>query len=260
MKRKWLALSGGLLAIVLFGAACGSNSDTDASETSTTAAAEDEGSAKLRVAHIYSADSDPGPTVDVYASTGEIEAGVDSPAVSNLEYGTITDYLEVPAGTYNIGVYAAGTTDEVKTFEGVELADSAQITAIAERASTSSTDFSLGTVDEGSLEFDDAKANVTAYHGVPLDAANGVRIGAVGAGCLADGAQLNFQDDATVAVPGGTYQVGVFGPDDTTCSGTALIGPADLQVEDGSAYLAIAYGNDPSSLALLPAPIEEPTS
>lgn len=41
------------------------------------------------------------PNVDVYAN--------DKLIVSNLAYGKYTEYLKVPAGTYQISIYAAGT-------------------------------------------------------------------------------------------------------------------------------------------------------
>ncbi|BBF43124.1 hypothetical protein lbkm_1810 [Lachnospiraceae bacterium KM106-2] len=43
------------------------------------------------------------PNVDVYANGNLI--------VSNLEYGKYTKYLRIPAQTYDINIYVAGTTD-----------------------------------------------------------------------------------------------------------------------------------------------------
>lgn len=244
------------LLLALTAAACSSGSSTSDSASPSETTGADQTEARLRVAHIFSSDAAPKPTVDIYASTGTIDPSSDQPAVKNLEYGTITDYLTVPADTYNIGVYVAGGDTEVKTLKGVDLKDGSQTTAIAERASTSSQDFSVKMIDENALDIPKSgDAAVTAYHGVPLDAANGVRIGAEGAGCLADGAQLNYQQMATIQVPAGSYKVGVFGPDDTSCSGTALIGPASLDLDADTSYLAIAYGTSPSDLNLLPAAI-----
>jgi hypothetical protein len=58
--------------------------------------AQDEEMAKVRVGH-FSPDA---PAVDVYANGGAILSGV--------EFGQLSEYLEVPGGTYTIEVVAAG--------------------------------------------------------------------------------------------------------------------------------------------------------
>lgn len=60
------------------------------------AAADNHDGAKVRVGH-FSPDA---PAVDVYAG--------DSAILTNVPFGVISDYLEVPAGTYSIAVVAAG--------------------------------------------------------------------------------------------------------------------------------------------------------
>ena len=54
------------------------------------------GDAWVRVLHA----SPDAPAVDVYANGGEI--------LSDVPFGVISDYLQVPAGTYQIQVFAAG--------------------------------------------------------------------------------------------------------------------------------------------------------
>ena len=58
--------------------------------------AQDEEAAKVRVGH-FSPDA---PAVDVYANGGAI--------LTDVPFGVLSDYLEVPAGTYTIEVVAAG--------------------------------------------------------------------------------------------------------------------------------------------------------
>lgn len=264
-KRTAMAAGSLLLAFSLTAAACGGDSEetTDTSgETATTAAGES-GGASIRLAHLFSPTEEPGPAVDVYATApGEtFDATKATKLFENAEFGKVTEYTEdVPAGTYDIVVVPAGKTeaaDIVKTTSGVEVPAGAQITVVADRESTSSTDLKLDLLVESELKNKEAgKAAVTAYHGVPLAAADGVRVGAEGAGCLADGAQLNFGQKATVEVAPGSYKLGVFGPTDAECSGTPLIGPAEQAVEADQAYIVFAYGNSATSLNLLPAVIK----
>lgn len=62
-----------------------------------TAAAQDPGSAELRVLH-----ASPGaPAVDVYADGSKV--------LTNVAYGVISSYLEVPAGEHRIQVFATGS-------------------------------------------------------------------------------------------------------------------------------------------------------
>ncbi len=59
-------------------------------------AAQDDATAKVRVGH-FSPDA---PAVDVYAG--------DDAILTDVEFGDLSDYLEVPGGTYSIAVVAAG--------------------------------------------------------------------------------------------------------------------------------------------------------
>jgi hypothetical protein len=87
------------------------------------------GNAKLRVIH---ASPDAGP-VDVAPAGGDA-------LVSGLEFPNASDYAEVPAGTYDINVLAAGTDT---------VAISAPGTAVA--ADTVYTAFAIGTAEAGNL-------------------------------------------------------------------------------------------------------------
>lgn len=77
--------------------------------------------AKLRVVHA-SADA---PAVDVLANNGV------TPAVANLAFPTITNYLDLPAATYNFKVVPAGTTTPVVIDADVPLANGTEYTLFA---------------------------------------------------------------------------------------------------------------------------------
>jgi trimeric autotransporter adhesin len=77
--------------------------------------------AKLRVVHA-SADA---PEVDVLANDGT------TPAVPKLAFPNATDYLSLPAATYNFKVVATGTLTPAVIDEDVPLANGAQYTLLA---------------------------------------------------------------------------------------------------------------------------------
>jgi hypothetical protein len=79
--------------------------------------------ARVRVMHL----SPDAPAVDVFVN------GADAPVVSELEFPDGTPYLEVPAGTYDFAVSAAGTgADEaVLSIDDLELSAGVSYTAVA---------------------------------------------------------------------------------------------------------------------------------
>lgn len=114
-----VALSKTLLALPLV-VACGDDGN-DVTDTDDDPPAE---TASLRVVHASAG----APAVDVYAE------GIDEPLISDLAYGEASAYIEVPAGTYNIQVRAAGaptTEDPVYQTGDLSLAADATVTAIA---------------------------------------------------------------------------------------------------------------------------------
>jgi len=67
----------------------------------------DDGSALLRAVHAVP----DAPAVDLFANGG------DTPIVSDLEFGTATGYVALPAASYTIDVRPAGTDDTVDSFD-----------------------------------------------------------------------------------------------------------------------------------------------
>lgn len=64
------------------------------------------GSIKLRLVH-----SAPGaPTVDIYVTTPGADLGVSTPTLTDVPYAAASNYLAVPAGTYQVRVCPANTT------------------------------------------------------------------------------------------------------------------------------------------------------
>ena len=90
------------------------------------------------------------------------------PAITDLEFRTVTDYLEVPVGTYDLAVNVAGTDTTVFSVEGVELA-AADYTAVAlGEVSVDCTDFTVA-LFEDTIEPTPAEdeARIRAIHASP---------------------------------------------------------------------------------------------
>lgn len=88
-----------------------------------------EGNARVRVVHA----SPDAPAVDVAVTGGDV-------LVPNLEFPNASDYLEVPAGAYDLEVRVAGTTDVALPLPGVTL-----------DANTVYEVFAIGTAADGAL-------------------------------------------------------------------------------------------------------------
>lgn len=88
-----------------------------------------DGSARIRVIHA----SPDAPAVDVAVTGGDV-------LVPNLEFPNASDFLDVPAGTYDLEVRAAGTTDVALPLPGVTI-----------EAGVSYDIFAIGQLADGSL-------------------------------------------------------------------------------------------------------------
>jgi hypothetical protein len=88
-----------------------------------------DGNARVRVIHA----SPDAPNVDVALTGGDV-------LVSDLAFGAASDYLEVPAGTYDLEVRVAGTMDVALPLPGVAIEGNMLYDVIA-----------VGTVADGTL-------------------------------------------------------------------------------------------------------------
>lgn len=88
-----------------------------------------DGNARIRVIHA----SPDAPAVDIALTDGDV-------LVPNLEFGAASDYLEVPAGSYDLEVRVAGTTDVALALPGTAVDGNMLYDVIA-----------VGTVADGSL-------------------------------------------------------------------------------------------------------------
>ena len=169
----------------------------------------------------------PGLTVDVYANGEEL--------IPDFEPGTLTDPLTLPEGTYDLAVYADGdnpdNADPAIEANGVEVPAGANATVVAhldDRGNPVLTPF----VNDVSATAP-GEARLVVRH---TAAAPAVDVRADG-DVLFPG--LTNPNEESGDVPAGTYSA------DVTLAGEneAVLGPADLDLDEGTATIVYAWGS-----------------
>lgn len=227
MKLRFLTV---LLAASVMTAACSDDDDNTGPQ----------GEARVRVVHA----SPDAPDVDVLVDDAEV--------LGDVPYLTFSDYLEVPAGTRNLKVNAAGTDISVIDAD-VDLADGTDYTVIASGLAAAS-------IEPIVLEDDNSTpgtglARVRAIHAAP--GASGVDIYVTPPGADLQNSvpvltNVQFRDVADyLEVPPGDYQVRA------TLAGTktVVIDPGTITLSSGQVRTAIAVdapdGGEPFGLLVL---------
>ncbi|WP_246982633.1 DUF4397 domain-containing protein [Halorientalis marina] len=251
-RRRVLAALGGTVAVGLAGCSGGGNgtatdaattteggmtegesTDTEMSEMTTTEGEMTEGGmddgeqAMVRVSHM----SPDAPNVDVYVDGGD-------PVLSDVPFGTTSDYLPLPGGTYTVTITAAGDADTV-AFEGdvsVEAGTSYTVAAIGELTSEDSEFRPLVLEDDVSDPGGDS-ARVRVVHASPDAPAVDVTVAASG-DAIVDGAA--FGDTASVTVPANDYTLEIRG--DTESNDGDVVADYDVSLNGGTVYTAFAAG------------------
>ncbi len=200
MKRELRYLPTFIAALVLTTAAC--NEDETTSPTPPI-----ENSVLLRAIHA----SPDAPAVDVYANDGT------TPLIQDLAYGEATSYLEIPEGTYNIQLRAAGSapaTAPVFETGDVTLTEGQRLTALATGflgSSDAAEKFRIIPLFE---EFTDAGINQTrvrVVHAAPDAPTVAIDVGNDGSPEVL--ALARFEDTGVegIALPSGTaLQIGIW--------------------------------------------------
>ncbi len=208
-------------SIRTFGRAAGAAGVAGALVLVATPASADNHTATVSVLHAV-----PGLTVDVYANGQEL--------IPDFEPGTLTDPLELPAGTYDLQVFADGEgPDGTPAIEasGVEVPAGANATVVAhlgEDGTPTLTPF----VNDVS-EIPAGQARVTVRHTAAAPAVD-VRAGGT---VVAPG--LTNPNEASLEVPAGTVTA------DVVLAGTETValGPTDLNLKEGTATIVYAIGS-----------------
>lgn len=168
----------------------------------------------------------PGATVDVYAN-GE-------PLLTDFEPGTLTDPVALPAGSYDLKVTEAGAgadADAVVEASGVEVPGGANITVTANLDADGNPALNPFVNDTSPVAA--GQARLTVRH---VAAAPAVDVRAGGTPVFSG---LTNPDEDTTEVPAGTVSA------DVVLAGTetVAIGPADLDLGEGTNTIVYAWGS-----------------
>jgi hypothetical protein len=176
----------------------------------------------------------PDTPVDVYANGQEL--------LPDFQPGTLTDPLELPAGSYDIAVYPAGSdpasTQPAISANDVAVPAGANATVVAhlkEDGTPALTPFvnDVSPVPAG-------QSRVTVRHTAAAPAVD-VRAGGTP---VAPG--LTNPNEATLTVPAGTVSADVV----LAGTDTVAIGPADLELAEGSNTVVYAWGSEDAGFEL----------
>jgi hypothetical protein len=169
----------------------------------------------------------PDLTVDVYANGEEL--------IPDFAPGTLTDPLTLPAGTYDLQVFADGdnpdNAEPAIEANGVEVPAGANATVVAHLDADGNPVLTPFVNDVSATEA--GQARLVVRHTAAAPAVDVRADGEV----LFPG--LANPDEASGDVPAGTYSA------DVTLAGEnqAVLGPADLQLAEGTATIVYAWGS-----------------
>ncbi|WP_431994456.1 DUF4397 domain-containing protein [Streptomyces griseoflavus] len=167
----------------------------------------------------------PGMTVDVYANGKAL--------LSDFKPGTVTEPQSLDAGTYDIQIFEAGQNPdgtpalekEVKVPEGGNATIAAHLSADGKPELTAFSN-DVSKVDPG-------KSRLTVRH---VAAAPAVDVRAGGQPVFSD---LTNPNEDTTAVDAGTVEADVV----LAGTNTVAIGPADLNLQEGTSNVVYAWGS-----------------
>ena len=207
--RRHLAVAGaaGLLALTL---------------TPVSAHAAESETATVSVLHAV-----PGLTVDVYANGDEL--------IPDFEPGTLSDPLEIPAGSYDLQVFADGddpaSADPAIEAKGVQVPAGANATVVAHLDADGNPKLTPFVNDISATA--PGEARLTVRH---TAAAPAVDVRADGKVLFGD---VVNPKEGTADVAAGTYSA------DVVLAGTqdVAIGPADLDLTEGANTVVYAWGS-----------------
>lgn len=181
--------------------------------------------AKQATATVHVLHGVPGLTVDVFANGKEV--------LSDFTPGSLSDPLELPAGSYDIQVFKAGEgpEDTPAIEQTVEVTAGTNVTLTANLDESGSPALNAYVNDTSTVPAGEGR--LTVRH---IAAAPAVDVRADGSPIVRD---LSNPDEAVTQVPAGTVQA------DVTLAGTenVVIGPTELTVAEGANTIVYAWGS-----------------
>jgi hypothetical protein len=176
----------------------------------------------------------PGVPVDVYANGQEL--------IPDFQPGTLTDEMSLPAGSYDLAIYPAGsdpaTTQPAAKADDVNVPAGVNATVVA-HLTAEGTPVLTPFVNDVSM-VPAGQARVTVRHTAAAPAVD-VRAGGT---VVAPG--LTNPNEATLTVPAGTVNADVV----LAGTSTVAIGPADLTLAEGTVTAVYAWGSSAAGYQL----------
>ena len=182
--------------------------------------------AGIRVAHA----SPDAPNVDVYVDGSRV--------IEELAFRDVTDYLEVPAGDYDVQVTAAGDPDAVVVDRTLALDDEDYTAAAVGELASDDTEFGVEVFEDRNGRVFDGNARVRVVHASPDAPAVDVTAND-GAVTLFDGVAFG-ESGGYVEVPADEYEVEV--RPDTESNDGPVVFETTLPLTAGSIYTVFAVG------------------
>jgi Domain of unknown function (DUF4397) len=165
----------------------------------------------------------PGATVDVYANGEKL--------LTNFKPGTLTDPLQLPEGDYDLKVTAAGKTAALIQANDVAVPGGANVTVVAHLDAGGKPVLTPFVNDTSKLPA--GQARLTVRHTAAAPAVD------VRAGGKPVFTGLTNPKEAKAELPAGTVKA------DVVLAGTTTValGPADLNLKEGTNTIAYAWGS-----------------
>jgi Domain of unknown function (DUF4397) len=176
----------------------------------------------------------PGTPVDVYANGERL--------IDDFQPGTLTDPLQLPAGSYDLALYPADAPDAagapLLSADGVAVPAGANATVVAHLTAEGQPALTPFVNDVSAVPA--GQARLTVRH---TAAAPAVDVRAGGAVVVPG---LKNPDEASLTVPAGTVSTDVV----VAGTDTVAIGPADLTLAEGTSNIVYAWGSEDAGYQL----------
>jgi len=185
----------------------------------------------LRVTHA----SPDAPAVDVYLDNESV--------LTDVEFGTVSEYIPVRAGTYNVTITAAGDREAVVFDDAVSL-DARSVTTVAaagEVGENATQPFTPILYDDNALEPAENESAISIVHLSPDAPAVDVTVPGENNNTTVLAENVSFSEASDyVTVPAGNYTVEIRAA--TPGNNGTVVTTADVSLEEGTANSALALG------------------
>jgi hypothetical protein len=166
--------------------------------------------------------------VDVYANGERL--------IDDFQPGTLTDPLELPAGSYDLALFPAdaadGSGDPLLSANGVAVPAGANATVVAHLTAEGQPALTPFVNDVSAIPAGQARVTVRHTAAAPaVDVRAGGQVVVPG---------LENPDEASLTVPAGTVSADVV----VAGTETVAIGPADLTLAEGTTNIVYAWGSE----------------